>query len=102
MLAWVVLTLPLLAMGVTIGGRSAAGQSPVTLGSALDQPSPGDTLLPTGSFRLDGPSDHPLLSETSGDPHAGTTSLGLQIYGSESGPAPRPADSAAPPAPPRP
>lgn len=102
MLAWVALNLSLLAMGVTIDGRSAAGQSAVTLGSTLDQPPAGDTLLPTDSFRLDGPGENPMLSETSGDPHAGATSLGLQIYGSESGPAPRPTDSEAPSAPPRP
>lgn len=98
MLALVVFSLPLLAMSVAIGGRDVAAQSGVTLGSALDQPTSGETLMPSGSFRLDGPGENSLLSETSGDPHAGATSLGLQIYGFGSGPAPRPVDSEAPPA----
>jgi hypothetical protein len=98
-LAWVAFGLPLLALSVMIDARDAAAQSGVTLGSALDQPTSNDSLMPSGSFRLDGPGENSLLSETSGDPHAGTTSLGLQIYGFSSGPAPRPAENEAPPVP---
>jgi len=99
-LAWVALSLPLLALVVAVGGRSAAGQSAVTLGSSLDQPLASDSLLSSGGFRLDGPSEHPAYGDASGDPHAGATSLGLQIYDSSFGLGPRPADNEAPPAPP--
>ena len=99
-LAWVALSLPLLALVLTVGGRSAAGQSGVTLGSSLDQPPASDSLLSSGGFRLDGPSEHPAYGDTSSDPHTGTTSLGLQIYGSGVGLGPRPADNEAPPVPP--
>lgn len=97
-LAWVVLTLPLLAFGVTVQGRSAAGQSAVTLGSTLDQPPASDSLLPSGAFRLDGPSET-APGELSNDPYAGVTTLGLQFYGS-GGLAPQPADNEPPALPP--
>lgn len=100
MLVGVAFGLSILALSVTAGGQDAAAQSGVTLGSALDQPAPSESLLPSGSFRLDGPGENSLLSGAGGDPHAGATSLGLQIYGSDSGLAPRPADNDAPPAPP--
>lgn len=98
-LAWVALGLPLFALLLAIPGGTAAGQSAVTLGSTLDQPPINDSPLFSGGFRLDGPSEPARYSETDGDPHAGATSLGLQIYGSEFSLAPRPTDDS-PPAPP--
>lgn len=97
-LAWVVLSLPILALDVLIDGHSAVGQSAITLGSALDQPPASDSLLSSGSFRLDGPSEPPALGEMGSDPHAGVTTLGLQLYGSD-GFAPHPAENEAPPVP---
>lgn len=95
-LAWVALGLPLLALLLTIPGGGAVGQSAVTLGSTLDQPIMTDSLLSTGAFRLDGPSEDPAHSDNS-DPYAGATSLGLQIYGGDSGLGLRPATNEAPP-----
>jgi len=97
--AQVAASLLLLALGVMAGGSDAAGQSAVTLGSALDQPPAGDSLLSSGSFRLDSPAEPAAPGESSGDPHSGATSLGLQIYSSGFGSGPRPveSDSAPPP-----
>ena len=70
-----------LVLAVSLSEHGAWAQSGVIAGSTLDPYSPSDSLLPSGSFRLDGPSDAPVV-----DPnalwHAGATSLGLQIYGS--------------------
>jgi len=97
--AWVVLGLPLFALLLTIPGGTAAGQSAATVGAALDQPITSDSLLSSGAFRLDGPSEDPAHGDNS-DPHAGVTSLGLQIYGGEMGLGQRPATYETPPAPP--
>ncbi len=71
----------ILVLAAAFAERGAWAQSGVIMGSAFDPHSPSDSLLPSGSFRLDGPSDAPAE-----DPNAlwqaGTTSLGLQIYGS--------------------
>jgi hypothetical protein len=96
--AWVVLGLPLFALFLTIPGGTAAGQSAATVGAALDQPITSDSLLSSGAFRLDGPSEDPAHGDNS-DPHAGVTSLGLQIYGSAFGSGPRPAETETPTAP---
>lgn len=98
-LAWVARGLPLFLWLMAIPGGHAMGQSAATIGATLDQPSTSDSLLSSGAFRLDGPSEDPAHSDNS-DPHAGATSLGLQIYGGEIGFGLRPAANEAPPAPP--
>lgn len=98
-LAWVALGLPLFALLLTISGGTATGQSAATVGAALDQPLASDSLLSSGTFRLDGPSDDPAHNDNS-DPHGGATSLGLQIYGGDIGLGLHPAANEAPPAPP--
>ncbi len=99
-LAWVVLSLPILTLSVLIDGHSAVGQSAITLGSALDQPPASDSLLSNGAFRLDGPSENSTLGEMGSDPYAGVTTLGLKLYGSGIGLSPHPADNDTSPLPP--
>lgn len=66
--------------GSLIAPAASLAQSGAVIGATLDPQEPTESLLPIGSFSLDGPAnDSPAPSDD--EPAAAATSLGLQIYG---------------------
>jgi hypothetical protein len=85
-------------VGLCATAAPVVAQSGAIVGATLDSQASGDSLLPSGSFRLDAPSVDPL-APSHDDPHDGATSLGLQIYGTGISLEPAPASTSPVPAP---